>query len=108
MSKIFVRERSKIGVGAGQPRFRIVAAFEADLKVYVPHLRRDELEQLAAETGAQVVYLKRGAQEGEPQAGQGAGTATGTGGGAGRGHGRGRGGGQGRGNRGSGRMQDEG
>ncbi len=98
MSKIFVRERAKVGTGAGQPRFRVVAAFEADLKVYVPHLRRDELEQLAAETGAQVVYLKRGAQEGEPQAGHGAGTGagTGTGTGGGQGHGRGRGGGQGR------------
>ncbi len=102
MSKIFVRERSKVGTGAGQPRFRVVAAFEADLKVYVPHLRRDELEQLAAETGAQVVYLKRGAQEGEPQPGHGAGAGSGTG--TGHGHGRGRGGGQGRG----GRMQGEG
>ncbi len=60
MSKIFVRERSQVGAGAGQPRFRVVAAFEADLKVYVPHLRRAELEQIAAETGAEVVYISRG------------------------------------------------
>ncbi len=98
MSKIFVRERSQVGAGAGQPRFRVVAAFEANLKVYVPHLRRDELEQLAAETGAQIVYLKRGAQEGEAQTGHpgGTGAGTGTGTGGGQGHGRGRGGGQGR------------
>ena len=67
MSKIFVRERQKVGTGAGQPRFRVVAAFEADLKVYVPHLRRAELEQIAKETGAEVVYLTRGEQTGQSE-----------------------------------------
>ncbi len=73
MSKIFVRERHQIGSGAGQPRFRVVATSEIDLKVYVPHLRRAELEQLATATGAEVVYLTRGEQAGEPQHGQGRG-----------------------------------
>ena len=67
MSKIFVRERQMIGAGAGQPRFRVVAAFETDLKVYVPHLRRAELEQIATTTGAEIVYLTRGEQTGQPE-----------------------------------------
>ena len=73
MSKIFVRERRNIGTGAGQPRFRIVAAFETDLKVYVPHLRRAELEQLAAETGADIVYISRSEQAEQHAHGRGGG-----------------------------------
>ncbi len=73
MSKLFVRERHQIGAGAGQPRFRIVATAGLDLRVYVPHMRRQELEQLAAATGAEVVYLSRGEQAGEPEHGRGQG-----------------------------------
>ena len=67
MSKLFVRERRQIGPGAGQPRFRDRRASEGlDIEVYVPHMRRVELEQIAAATGAEIVYLTRGDQEGEP------------------------------------------
>ena len=92
MSKLFVRERRQIGQGAGQPRFRIVASEGLDMRVYVPHMRRVELEQLAAATGAEIVYLPRGEQEdasGGTPGGEGRGRARGgrRGGGQGRGHG---------------------
>jgi hypothetical protein len=35
-----------------------------DLKVFQSHVRRGELETIAAETGAQLVYLPRGKGEG--------------------------------------------
>jgi hypothetical protein len=73
MSKIFVRERRQIGAGAGQPRFRIVASEGLDMRVYVPHMRRVELEELASAAGAEIVYLARGDQEGEPAHGRGQG-----------------------------------
>ena len=73
MSKIFVRERRQIGAGAGQPRFRIVASEGLDMRVYVPHMRRVELEQLAAAAEAELVYLAKGDQEGEPEHGRGQG-----------------------------------
>ncbi|MDY7077134.1 MAG: hypothetical protein SXV54_09445 [Chloroflexota bacterium] len=60
MSKIFVRHRRHVGQGSGRPRFAIVAAQGADLKVYKNRIRRSELEKLAAETGAEIVYLPRG------------------------------------------------
>ena len=60
MSKLFVRHRKHVGQGAGRPRFAIVAAQGADLKVYKTPVRRAELEKIAAELGAEVVYLPRG------------------------------------------------
>jgi len=73
MSKIFVRERRHAGRGTGRPRFAIVAVQGADLKVFKPRIRKAELEMLAAETGAEIVYLPcgaglpRGEQAEEPQ-----------------------------------------
>ncbi len=92
MSKLFVRERRQIGAGAGQPRFRVVASEGLDMRIYVPHMRRVELEQLAAAAGAEIVYLSRGEQEGEQAHG--------------RRHGRGQGGGRGEGQGHGQRMQD--
>jgi hypothetical protein len=66
MSKIFVRHRRHVGQGAGRPRFAIVAAQGADLKVFKTRVRRAELEKLAAEIGADIVYLPRGEYE-EPE-----------------------------------------
>ena len=60
MSKIFVRHRRHVGQGAGRPRFAIVAAQGVDLKVYKTRIRRAELEKIASETEAEVVYLPRG------------------------------------------------
>lgn len=73
MSKIFVRERRHIGEGAGRPRFAIVAVEGADLKVFRSRVRRVELETLAAEIGAQIVYLPRGEKAPEEEGERGAG-----------------------------------
>jgi hypothetical protein len=81
MSKLFVRERRQIGPGAGQPRFRVVASEGLDMRIYVPHMRRVELEQLASAAGAEIVYLSRGDQDGEGggRRGQGRGQGEGSG-----------------------------
>jgi hypothetical protein len=60
MSKIFVRYRRHVGQGAGRPRLAVVAAQGADLNVYKTRVRRAELEKIAAEIGAEIVYLPRG------------------------------------------------
>jgi hypothetical protein len=65
MAKIFVRERGRVGRGEGRPRFVIVGVEGSDLKVYTPHMRKVELEKLAEEIGADVVYLPRGEKAGE-------------------------------------------
>lgn len=73
MSKIFVRHRRHAGQGAGRPRFAIVATHGLDLRVYKTRVRRGELEKMAAELEADIVYLPRGEQgeeaesEGEPR-----------------------------------------
>ena len=66
MSKIFVRYRRRAGRGSGRPRFAIVAVEGTDLKVFTTRVRRTELEKLAAEIGAEIVYLPRGEHVGEP------------------------------------------
>jgi hypothetical protein len=71
MSKIFVRERRQVGAGTGQPRLRVVASEGLDMRIYVPHMRRVELEQLATAVGAEIVYLSRGEQEGDLEHGRG-------------------------------------
>jgi hypothetical protein len=65
MTKIFVRKRRHVGQGAGRPRFAIVAAQASDLKVFKTRVRRAELEKMAAELEAEIVYLPRGESEGE-------------------------------------------
>lgn len=57
-SKIYVRERRKVEEGEKKPRFRVLGISGGDLKVYVKHIRKQELEQLAKEAGAEVVYIK--------------------------------------------------
>jgi hypothetical protein len=64
MGKIFVRERRNVGKGAGVPRFEIVAVTGVDLKVYHSHIRKGEVEHIAADLGAEIVYLPRGEGEG--------------------------------------------
>jgi len=61
--KIYVRERQKVGTGVKQPRFRIVAIVEEQaeqkrLKVEGTHFRKVEIEQIAKDIGAEVVYLE--------------------------------------------------
>lgn len=67
MSKVFVRERRHVGQGAGRPRFAIVAAHGADLKVFKTHVRQAELEKIATEIAAEIVYLPRGEREGREE-----------------------------------------
>jgi hypothetical protein len=67
MAKIFVRQRRDVAEGAKRPRFAVVAVQGADLQFYRPFIRRIELEQIAAETGAEIICLPRGehSQEGQ-------------------------------------------
>ncbi|MDO8840804.1 hypothetical protein [Methanocalculus sp.] len=61
--KIYVRERQKVGTGVKQPRFRVVAVVTdagdtKQVKVEGTHFRKTELEQIAADTGAVIIYLE--------------------------------------------------
>jgi hypothetical protein len=73
MTKLFVRNRRHVGQGAGRPRFTIVAVQGSDLKLKRAFLRRAELEKIAQETGAEIIYLPRGehADEGSVEGGSG-------------------------------------
>jgi hypothetical protein len=73
MSKIFVRHRRHVGQGAGRPRFAIVAAQGTALNVYKTRVRRAELEKMAAEIDAEIVYLPRGESTEGPEGGGGRG-----------------------------------
>jgi hypothetical protein len=57
-AKIFVRERRKIEKGEKKPRFRVLGVSGVDLKIYVRHIRKKELDQLAKAVGAEVVYIE--------------------------------------------------
>lgn len=61
-TKIYVRERVKVGSGVRQPKFRVVAVTgkEGDgthLKIEGTHFRKTELEEIAKDIGAEIVYL---------------------------------------------------
>jgi hypothetical protein len=57
-TKIFVRERRKVEKGEKKPRYRVIGVQGTDLKIYVDHIRKQELDKLAAATGAQVEILE--------------------------------------------------
>jgi hypothetical protein len=59
-SKIFVRERRKVEKGEKKPRFRVVGVSGGDVKLYVKHIRKKELDHICRESGAAVVYLDAG------------------------------------------------
>ena len=59
MDKIFVRERRKVEEGEKKPRFRVVAV-TGNLKFFADHIRKMEVEAIAREAGAEVVYLPKG------------------------------------------------
>ncbi len=63
MATIFVRERRKVEKGEKKPRFRVVGVQGTDLKIYVEHIRKKELDQIVESSGATVVYLKAGKEE---------------------------------------------
>ena len=56
--KIFYRERRKVEEGEKKPRFKVVAVADVDLRFYVKHIRKQELEQLAVAVGAELIELK--------------------------------------------------
>jgi ribosomal protein L16/L10AE len=60
MSKIFVRERTRVGKGEGLPRFAIVGVEGSDLQIFEVHVRKSELDAIAQAIGAEVVMLPRG------------------------------------------------
>ncbi len=61
-TKIYVRERVKIGSGVKQPKFKVVAVTNTardgtHLRMEATHFRKTELEQIAKDVGAELVYL---------------------------------------------------
>lgn len=63
MSTIFVRERRKIEKGEKKPRYRVVGVHGTDVKIYVEHIRKKELDAISEASGAAVIYLKAGKDE---------------------------------------------
>ncbi len=60
--KIFYRERRKVQDGEKKPRFRIVGVSDCNLKIYAKHLRLCELEHIAEETNAELIFLRKGSK----------------------------------------------
>jgi hypothetical protein len=52
MTKIFVRERTRVGKGEGLPRLAVVGVQGSDLKFFQVHVRRSELDAIAQAVGA--------------------------------------------------------
>ena len=61
--KIYVRERQKIGEGVESPKFRIVAVTGGQVQIEATHFRKFEIEQIAKDIKAEVVYMKPVADE---------------------------------------------
>jgi len=58
MMKIYVRERMKVREGDKQPMFRIVAVTGGTIQIELTHFRKFEIEQLAKDVGAEVIYFE--------------------------------------------------
>lgn len=58
MLKIYVRERMKVGEGVKQPMYRIVAVTGGQVQIELTHFRKFEIEQIAKDVGAEVVYFE--------------------------------------------------
>jgi hypothetical protein len=61
--KIYVRERQKVSDGAHQPKYRIAAIVSDDdkgpfIKINAEKKKKKELEQIAADIHAEIVYLE--------------------------------------------------
>lgn len=61
--KIYVRERQKVGEGVRQPMYRVVAVNGGDLKIEATHFRKVEIERIAKDAGAEVIYLEEVPEE---------------------------------------------
>ena len=55
--KIFCRERRKVEKGEKKPRFTIAAVSGIKMHVIAEHFKKNELETIAQETGAQLIFL---------------------------------------------------
>ncbi|MFH0727545.1 MAG: hypothetical protein V2B19_14545 [Pseudomonadota bacterium] len=69
-TKIFVRERRKVEKGEKKPLYRVVGVSGSDVKIYVNHMRKKELDQISSDTGAEIVYMEvsKGQKDGGGQA----------------------------------------
>ncbi len=56
--KIYVRERQKVGEGVESPKYRIVAVTGGEIQIAATHFRKFEIEQIAKDVKAEVVYMK--------------------------------------------------
>lgn len=56
--KIYVRERQKVGEGVKQPMFRVVAVTGGQVQIQAIHFRKFEIEQIAKDLKAEVVYFE--------------------------------------------------
>ena len=56
--KIYVKGRLDPGKGEKKPRFQVVGVAGEGLHLYAGHLRKTELEQIAKDAGADLVYLE--------------------------------------------------
>ena len=55
--KIYVRERTKTKEGGRSPRFRVVATEGGNLQFHVNHMRKVDIETIASDLDAEVIYL---------------------------------------------------
>ena len=56
--KIYARERQKVGEGVESPKFRIVAVTGGQIQIEATHFRKFELEQIAKDAKAEIVFMK--------------------------------------------------
>ncbi|MCX6688911.1 MAG: hypothetical protein NTZ39_04355 [Methanoregula sp.] len=56
--KLYVRERQKVGEGVESPKYRIVAVTGGQCQIEATHFRKFEIEQIAKDVGAELVFLK--------------------------------------------------
>jgi hypothetical protein len=56
--KIYVRERQKVGEGVESPKYRVVAVTGGQIQIEATHFRKFEIEQIAKDIKAELVYMK--------------------------------------------------
>lgn len=58
-TKIYVRERNKVGTGVQEPRYRIAAVTgdRTDIRFAASHFRKTELEAILEGVDAELIYL---------------------------------------------------
>ncbi len=61
--KIYVRERQKVGEGVESPKYRIIAVTGGEVQIQATHFRKFEIEQIAKDIDAEVVFMKPVADE---------------------------------------------